>query len=239
MVQRVSVRRARIEEQRARKQILIAGAITAVVGVIFLFVIFPLMLRGVIYVAQRNAPPAEDVVPLPPQAPVIAAPPKYSNTGDLEISGYTSPNVQVKLIVNEQERASAKSNGEGTFEMELDLEEGEFTLYLFAEGDNKNTSPDSTRYQLVVDRTKPQLEVENPENGKTFSLRRDQNQTARGQLSEPGYVLINSSRIRTNSEGEFQAQIALDEGENTFTFIGEDLAGNQSSTQEVKVTYNQ
>lgn len=237
MVQRVSVRRARIEEQRARKQIVIAGLIAVVFGGLFLFVVFPLLLRGVIFIAQRNSPPAEQAKALPPQTPVIAAPDEYNNTGDLEITGFTKPDTQVTLIINEQERGVTNSDNQGAFAFNVDLDEGEYELFLFATGKDKDTSPDSQRYQVVVDRTKPTLEVTEPEDGKTYTLRREQTITVKGKLSEAGFVTINSSRVRTDSEGEFQAQVQLGDGENKFEFVGEDLAGNQSASQTRTVQY--
>lgn len=239
MVQRVSVRRARIEEQRARKQIIIASVVAVVLGGIFFLVIFPLMLRGVVFLAQQGSTPTEDVKQLPPQAPMIAAPAQYNNTGVLELSGFTSPDVQVKLIVNEQERGTERSDSNGAFELEVDLAEGEYEIYVFAEGKDKNTSPDSVRYDVIVDRTKPTLVIETPMDGAIFTLRSEQNQVFKGKLSEPGFVIINgNSRIRTNSEGEFQAPIQLPEGETTYSFVGEDLAGNQSATMERRVRFN-
>jgi hypothetical protein len=237
MVQRVSVRRAQIEEQRARKQVVIAGVVAVVFGGIFLFVIFPLMLRAVIFIAQRSSPIAQDEKKLPPQAPVIAAPDQYNSTGTLALSGFTKADTKVTLVVNEQERESTTSDGEGAFEMSVNLDDGEYELYLFATGEDKNTSPDSARYKVVVDRSKPSLTISQPDEGQTFTLRREQNITIKGNLSEAGFVTVNSSKVRTNAEGEFQTQFQLGEGDNTITFVGEDLAGNQSASQTRNVKY--
>lgn len=239
MVQRVSVRRAQIEEKRARKQVLIAGIVAVVVGSLFLFVVVPLMLRGVIFIAQRTSPITQDEEQaIPPQAPVIGAPAEYNNTGVLELAGFTRANTEVTLIVNEQERDTTRSNAEGAFSFAVNLGEGEYELYLYATGDDKNTSPDSARYNVVVDRTVPRLEVTDPVDGTVLTLRREQNITVKGTLSEVGFVMVNSSRVRTNADGEFQTQIQLGEGENTITFRGEDLAGNQSVEETRNVTWN-
>lgn len=236
-MQRVSVRRARIEEQRARKQIVIAIGATLLISVVFFFLIFPLMLRAVVYIAQQNSPNVTDVQPLPPQTPVIAAPDEYNNSGQLEISGYTAANVDVTLLANEQSKGTTTSDNDGLFKFSITLGEGDHEIYLFAADSDQNTSPDSTRYKVVVDKTAPDLTVDSPRDGTTFTLRREQNQTVRGLLSEPGFVFVNSSRIRTDSEGVFQAQIQLDEGGNDIKLVGEDLAGNQTDEIEISVRW--
>jgi len=197
------------------------------------------MLRGVIYIAQKSSPVVnQEEKAIPPQAPVIGAPAEHNNTGVLELAGFTKANTKVTLIVNEQEREVTKSDSEGAFTLAVTLEEGEYELFLFATGDDKNTSPDSARYSVVVDKTKPSLGISEPIDGSTLSLRREQNITVKGKLSEVGFVNVNSSKIRTNADGEFQTQVQLGEGENAISFLGEDLSGNQSASQTRKVTWN-
>ncbi len=237
-MQRVSVRRAKIEEQRARKMAIGATIGAVLLGGIFLIFIFPLLLRGAIYVAQQGSPVVEqEEKKLPPQTPIIAAPAEYNSTGTLEISGFTRANTQVTLMVNEQERAITESDADGEFSFSISLPDDAYEIYLFATGDDKNTSPDSQRYSITVDRVSPTLQVTEPQDGAVFTLRREQNTTVRGTLSEVGFVVVNSTRVRTNADGEFQAQIQLGEGENRLEFTGEDLAGNQSEPVVRTVRY--
>jgi hypothetical protein len=238
MAERISARRAKIQENQARKQIFWAVILTGVLGLVFLFVFIPLLFRGVILLAGRSGQPVSDPSDtIPPQVPAFPAIAPYLSNSKVEINGFTEPKATVYLILDEQEAGKTTAQDDGSFLFTTDLAEGEHTLYLYSEDASGNTSQNSPRYTTSVDKTAPTLEVSSPQNSAVFTLRREQTLDVQGKASEEGYVYVNASRIATDSEGKFVSRLQLGEGENTLTLHAEDLAGNSSPETVLSVEY--
>lgn len=232
MSQRISVRRAKIQEDKAKRQMVWAILIAFVGGLAFLFVLMPLIFRFVIGIA-RSGDPFQVIQQdeLPPQQPVLEPLPQDTKEKQLTVKGYTEPKAQVQLIVDNNEQGATTAGEDGVFQFDLSLEEGEHQIFVYAEDEAGNESVESTHYTVTIDTTIPELSVETPEDRAVFTLRREQSLPVRGKVSEEATVFVNSSRVRTDEEGNFSTTIQLGEGENKITLRAEDKAGNQ--TEEV------
>lgn len=238
MAERISARRAKIQETQAKKQIFWAMILTGVLGVVFLFVFIPLLFRGVVLLAGRSGQPVADPSDtIPPQTPAFPALASYLKDTQLEIEGFTEPNAKVFLILDELQTAETTTKDDGSFTFSTELAEGEHVLYLYSEDASGNTSQDSPKYTVTVDKTAPFMEVSSPQNNAVFTLRREQTLEITGQASEEGYVYINASRVATDDEGKFTSRFQLGEGQNTIILRAEDLAGNSSPETTLTVEY--
>lgn len=240
MARKLSTRRAKIEERRAQKQAFLAILITGVLGLLFLFVLLPLILRVAISLARNENPFQTEVSDtLPPQKPVIEPIPPYRQEKEIEVKGFTEAKAVVKLIVDGEEFGQqTASDTDGSFSFTVNLDEGEHQYWLFAEDEAGNSSGITQQYMVTIDATRPTLEVSEPQNNQTFTLPREKTITVAGKMSEKGLVFVNGSRNTTDEEGNFSTRIQLGEGENTVKFYAEDEAGNRSDEQEIKVQYN-
>ncbi|MCD8484121.1 Ig-like domain-containing protein [Candidatus Woesebacteria bacterium] len=239
MARKISTRRAKIEERQARRQAFLAIVVAVLIGLFFLFVMMPLILRAAISLARNENPFQTEVEDtLPPQKPVIQPLTEFRSEKNLEITGYTEAGAQVSLFADGNELDELTADDSGAFTFTTTLEEGEHKVWLLAEDEAGNSSGITETYSVTIDTTKPTLEITEPENNKTFTLPREKTITVAGKMSEKGRVFVNGSRNATDEEGNFSTRLQLGEGSNTIKLYAEDEAGNRSDEQEVTVEYN-
>lgn len=233
----LSTRRAQIEEQRARRNLILALIATVTLGIIFLIFVMPLLFRVVVQVAQRGNEGANTGDTIPPQRPVFQPPEEFMNSKDFSVKGFTEAGAKVELVVNGQVVATTEAGDDGSFTLNTTLDEEEHDLLVVATDAAGNTSQ-SANYQVTVDTTAPTLLIDSPENNTTFNLRSEQVVSIIGKLSEKGEVRVNGSRTTTNEDGEFTARFTLKEGDNDIVIIGIDQAGNESEPTELDIDYD-
>ncbi len=236
MAQRVSSRRAKIEQQKAQRNLLVAIFLSVVGGLAFLVFAVPLIFQFALNFARSNAPEVVSTDTIPPQKPVFQPPAEYLNEKKLVISGYTEAAAQVELIVDGQSNATTTANEEGAFTFESELSEGEHSIVVEAKDEAGNTSATS-EYLVSVDITAPTLTIDQPKPDAVFTLRSERAMKVVGRLSEAGTVYVNGAINMTDEEGAFETSLSLGEGENSITIKGEDLAGNSSEETTFKVFY--
>lgn len=238
MARKLSTRRAKIEERQARKQVFIAFLVTGVIGLVFLFVLLPLILRVAISLARNENPFQTELQDtLPPQLPVIEPIPPFRQEKNVEIKGFTEAEAIVKLVVDGKEHSQQTAGQNGSFTFSLTMDEGEHQFWLFAEDKAGNSSGITKQFVVTIDTTKPSLEVSDPQNNQVFTLPREKTMDITGKMSEKGRVFVNGNRNSTDEEGNFTTRLQLSEGENIIKLYAEDEAGNRSDEQELKVEY--
>lgn len=236
MAKRVSVRRARLEQQKAQRNLILSILLAVVIGVVFLFVAMPLIFQFAIDFARSNDTGLTFTDTIPPQRPAFQPPEEYVNKSELELSGYTEANAEVRLIISGQTFATTTADENGEFSFKENLTEGEYTLLVEAADEAGNVNA-SAEHPINVDLTKPTLSINTPEDGKVFTLRSEKVVKIEGILSEPGTVYVNGSFSLTDEEGVFTSSLSLSEGENEIKISGEDLAGNKSDEKVITVRY--
>ncbi len=238
MAKQISTRRAKIEERKARQQAFLAIVVAIVLGLLFLFILLPFVLRTAASLARDENPFQTEVEDtLPPQRPVIEPLNEFQSDPNLEVNGYTESGAIVTLVVDGNEQAPVTADDTGSFSFTVTLEEGEHEIWLFAEDEAENNSGITRVYPVTVDVTSPTLEVTEPQNNATFTLPREKTISVAGKASEKGTVFVNGSRNTTEEEGNFSTRVQLGEGDNTITLFAEDEAGNRSDEQALTVKY--
>ena len=101
--------------------------------------------------------------------------------------------------------------------------------------DNKESDPSNT-ITTILKSAPPSLNLFSPSDNQSFS--KDQNMTEVKGTTDPDVkVTVNGLWAITDSNGNFEYSLPLQNGENTIKISATDLAGNKTE-KEVKVTYS-
>jgi hypothetical protein len=233
----LSTRRAQIEEQRARRNLVLALVVTITLGILFLIFAMPLIFRVVVQFARQGGEGTSIGDTIPPQRPVFQPPAEFMNSKEFSINGFTEAKAKVDLVIDGQVVATTEAGDDGGFSLKTNLDEKQYDILVAATDEAGNMSQ-SSNYSVTVDTTKPTLLIDSPKNNTTFTLRSEQVVSIIGMLSEKGEVRVNGSRHTTNEDGEFTARFTLKEGDNDIEIIGIDQAGNQSDATVLDINYD-
>lgn len=175
---------------------------------------------------------------VPPQTPILSALPEATNSAQIEIAGYTEPNVEISVWRNGEMAASDKSDDRGSFKVDLRLIEGENRIQVKAK-DEKGNESESLVKTIVYDKSEITITVESPADGAEVFGKNSQNLTVSGKVSQPeATVTINGRFARVDGEGKFSVAIRLNEGDNDLVVRAVGKAGNAAEkTIKVKLTF--
>jgi hypothetical protein len=238
MQKRVSLRRASIQEKRAQRQGVVAIVVGIVLLLLFIFVLIPLLFDGAVRFARRGG--KGNILnsdTLPPQRPMVTPLSEHSKSTNFEVKGFTEAKAHVTLVVDGSVQSETEADNEGAFTFAFTMSEGEHEVWVVAEDEAKNMSPESERFPVKVDTTTPSLTIESPQAGAVFTLPRERVLSIKGKASEKGTVFVNGSRVTTAEDGTFSSTFTLGNGGNEITFRVEDEAGNTSDEQKISVEY--
>ncbi len=231
------MRRATIQEKKAKKQGMIAVVFGVIILLVFVFVLVPMLFDLAVRSARQGSGPTLQADTLPPQRPVMNPLPPFSKETEYELKGYTEADAQVSLVIDGVEAMVSRADDDGAFSFTFSLTEGEHDIWTVAQDEAGNVSPESERYAVTVDVTAPTVSLESPTNGQVFTLPRERVLTIKGKVSEAGIVFVRGSRVSTDSEGNFSTTMSLGEGANEITYYAQDFAENTSEEHTLTVEY--
>ncbi|MCD8510594.1 MAG: S8 family serine peptidase [Bacillus sp. (in: Bacteria)] len=166
-------------------------------------------------------------------APVITTPMDmtYTNEETIEVTGTTTADSQVN-VYNNGELAVSVDSEDKAFTATIDLTEGENIITVTAEIDQGETDP-SAPVTVILDTADPELTITSPVDG---SLTNAQVVEVTGTVTDDHLdtVTVNGNAVDVDEAGFFSKQLIVEEGENTFTVVATDLAGN-STTESVTI----
>lgn len=233
----VSSRLAKKEQKKLARQTFFFIFLAIGLVVLFLFVILP----GFIRLANEMLGTEvtfhqEDTIP--PQVPVMMAPPTAVSQSQLELTGFGEAESEMVLVVNGREITRTTADADGSFSFTFELEEGENMIAAYSIDAAGNESALSRSYQVSYYNQPPKLEVISPEPDARFETRSAQTISITGETDPGSRVFLNDRLLMTNSEGVFSGSFVLDEGENELIFRAVDRAGNESEqTFRVEFVY--
>lgn len=223
------------QQQKMIRQTLLIGL--AAVGLLVAFVIF--IVPGLVELAG-NALDAGTVVEnedqIPPQTPILSAPPAATNSAKLPVTGFGEAGAEVVLIIDGQEIGRSEIEANGQFELDVPLTEGENQVSIYSVDEAGNESRQTRSYRLVLDTEAPSLELDQPTDGDSFELRKNQTIEVRGKTEPKAKVYLNERLVYADSQGEFSARHQLSEGENKLQFRIVDEGGNVTE-KEITVQF--
>ncbi|NCN87464.1 MAG: hypothetical protein GW941_01060 [Candidatus Pacebacteria bacterium] len=226
----ISSRLAKKEHRKLAQQtaIIIFVILALILG--FLFLILPNIVRVAFNVLDGDVitNSSDDI---PPQVPILDAPVEATYSGTIKLTGYGEAKSEVILVLNGDEADKKIITDEGTFELDAELTEGENSITTYSVDEAKNESLTSKKYSITLDKELPTIQIEEPENESTITLRKNQITTIKG-LTEPNARVFISGRLSVaNSEGNFTGTYSLQEGENKILIKAIDKAGNESESE--------
>ena len=224
-------RRAKKEQQKNLRRAIFFGILTVGVLLIFLFFGLPTVARFAAFLTdlRSSSRPVEITDTTPPAPPRLDEPPEYTNDTVIEVEGNTEPGVTVTIFANGDED-EVLANKDGEFSYEWELLDGENKIYAKATDAAGNESQESRVYNVTYDNDPPELSISNPADGQTFYGTQQRQITIEGSTEEGASVTINDRVVVVDSQGEFTFATTLSDGENTFTIVAKDRAGNEEET---------
>ncbi|MBI4036709.1 hypothetical protein HY386_02440 [Candidatus Daviesbacteria bacterium] len=168
--------------------------------------------------------------------PVLNIPYEATNTGQIDIKGYATPAVDVKIYVNNKLADELRASGDGSFiSQQINLKFGLNEIYGKTADDQNHESLPSKVLKITFDDETPRLTIFEPEDGKV--IQGERKIKVSGETEPEAKVYINGTRVVVDSEGKFSSMETLSDGENTFTTKAVDAASN---TTEIirKITFN-
>ena len=157
--------------------------------------------------------------------PVLFIPYEATNTAQIDIKGYASPDTKVKIFLDNEVKEEVEVSSDGSFlvkNIELALGTNEISGKTI---DNKgNESLSGKIVKIIYDNEKPLLEITEPEDNK--EIKDNKKVKISGKTEAGSQVFVNNNQIIIDSEGKFQTELPLNDGENIFVIKAQDKASN-------------
>lgn len=107
------------------------------------------------------------------------------------------------------------------------LRDGENEIYVIANDSKGNSSDASRSFTVTVDKDAPLLIIDDPKDKQEF-FDNDNPITVKGKSEEGVDLRINGRLIMIDSDGDFEINLSLEEGDNQIEAIAIDDAGNET-----------
>ncbi|MBS4191984.1 S8 family serine peptidase [Bacillus sp. FJAT-49705] len=163
--------------------------------------------------------------------PVITTPKDeaYTNQPTFTVEGKASPTALVHLFNNGEEIAAAPTREDGTFSVNVPLQNGKNVLTATSSTDRGSTDP-SEPVKIILDQAKPELTITKPTEGFKMNQKAV---TIEGKATDPylAEVTANGQKANVAEDGSYSIDVLLNNGENKFTVTAKDRAGNETSKE--------
>lgn len=160
-------------------------------------------------------------------APIITSPTDgtYTNETTITVTGEAAPTTDVHILNNGEEVTSTPTQEDGTFSVDIELQEGENILTATASAETGTTDP-SDAVTVILDQTKPELTVDTPEDRMKTNR---ETVTVEGKADDENldWVKVNGQEASLAADGAYSKRIMLDNGENKIQVEAQDKAGNK------------
>lgn len=168
--------------------------------------------------------------------PVLNIPYEATNTATIKISGYASPNTQVKIYLDDNLSTSTQASDNGSFLTDpITLLLGANLIYGQTVSDG-TTSLASKTIKVTYSNEKPTIELLEPPDNHQITGGEKQVKVA-GKTETANSVTVNDQTVILSPEGNFTTQVPLNDGDNLISIIATNSVGNTTRVER-KVTFN-
>lgn len=230
----VPSRLAKKEQRKLVTQTAVTFALVVVLILAFLFLVLPNIVRVAFNVLDAD-PVAKSEDTIPPQVPILSAPPEATFSAQVVLSGYGEAKSEIILVLNGTNSETKTIGDDGTFSFNVTLTPGENTVTTFSRDEADNESSPSKKFVIVSDTEIPTITIESPKDGERITLRKNQIVTIKGLTEPRARVFLDSRLVLADSAGNFTGTYTLQEGDNKIKIRSIDPAGNQG---EIELTLN-
>ena len=217
--------------KRNKRNFIISLFLVLVFTYVALIWILPNFIRVLGSIKEFISPPIKKIglqdttVSLAP--PIFNIPYEATNTPQINIQGYATPDSKVKLFIDDEEKQTEKSSSDGSFTFQnIQLNLGVNNIYGKTLDEKGKMSLPSKTIKVIFDNEKPFLEVSDPQDGKT--IQGERKIKIAGKTEPKSQIYINGNQIIVDSEGNFSSERTLNDGENIFTIKAIDSSSNFS-----------
>lgn len=176
-----------------------------------------------------GGPGAKSPDTTPPSSPTINQPTSPTRTTPITVSGTAEANSRVQVFVNGVAQGSTSTDASEKFCIDnVNLDEGDNTITAKAIDAAGNVSEESLPVTVVLDTVPPSAPTLNPLKSITNKTPITVSGTAEPNTTIEIFVNDISRTTLSTAVGDFDLEIALDEGVNTITSTSTDTAGNKS-----------
>ncbi|MEO8581039.1 MAG: Ig-like domain-containing protein [Patescibacteria group bacterium] len=196
---------------------------------VFIFFFFPLLIRFAGNLSNLAVFPQTDTIP--PSVPTFAAPVEATQESSITLSGFGEPKSKVILVKNGSEAGNVVVGDSGEFNLEVNLDEGENKIAAYSVDLAKNESSMGKQYTVKFDQTPPEIDWQSPEENKVVKNLREQSVEVKGKVNESAKVYLNDQFISNSSDGSFDTQFMLKQGDNILTLKAVDVAQNETQVE--------
>lgn len=230
-----SRRSAKRLASKSRRNFIITLVIIAVIAYSTLTWILPSFIGGLGFIKDIASPSKKVATETSKNAnlapPVLNIPFEATNTAQINIGGYATPDTKVKLYLDDGAGQTVDVSSDGSFIFEnISLSLGTNNIYGTAvDSDSKESLPSKT-IKVIFDNEKPALSISEPEDNKKIQGG-DKKVKVSGK-TDPGIkVFVNGSQLIVDSSGNFSTDQPLNDGDNIITIRAVDSASNSTELQ--------
>lgn len=229
MRSRYQYRSARRLQNKSKRNFLINVIIIIALLYTTFFWILPSLINGLGFIKNFTNPSqkivTEDPITLAP--PVFNIPYEATNTAQIEIPGYATPNSKVELFLDDGEKGTIEVGDDGSFIFrDINLNFGTNNIYGKTVDEKGIESLPSKTLIIIFDNEKPPLDVSEPEDGKKVQGERKIKFAGKTEIGAKVY--INGNQIIVDKDGNFSSDQSLNDGDNNYTVRASDSALNFS-----------
>lgn len=162
--------------------------------------------------------------------PVLNIPYEATNTSQININGFSTPNSKVNLYIDDSFKQTEDVSVEGRLLFEnIDLSLGINNIFGKTLDEKGDESLPSKTIKIIFDNEKPALEISGPQDG--IQVQGERKVSVEGTSEPDAKVYINGSQIIVDKDGRFKAELSLNDGENIFLIKAVDKASNETETE--------
>ena len=205
--------------QRSKRNFIISLFLIMVFSYLALIWILPNFIGAIgsvknfIHPTEKKVNPENLTTTIAP--PVLNIPYEATNTAQINIQGYSSPNLKVKLFIDDEEIQTIDVSDDGSFTFQnIDLRIGTNNIYGKTLNEDKESLPSKT-LKIIFDNEKPSLDISEPEDGKKAQGERKIKFAGKTEIGAKVY--INGNQIIVDKDGNFSSDQSLNDGDNDFT----------------------
>lgn len=197
--------------------------------------ILPFLINGLGFI-KSIVKPSQKILSQPKELlgtlapPVLNIPYEATNTAQINIRGYATPNSKVKIYIDDEPKQTVSVLDDGSFAIEnVILNLGANNIYGKTISEQDKESLPSKTIRIIYDNEKPILEIFEPEDGKNIEGG-DKKVKVRGKSEPQAKVFINDALVVVSPDGTFNMDYPLNEGDNIITIKSVDRANNSTET---------
>ncbi len=235
----IKPRSLRHSESKAKKRLLFNLGIIIVLIYVFFNWGLPFIIGSLSFLNKpKSAVVTEDTkIDEAIAPPVLFIPFEATNSASIPISGYSTKLSKIEVYIDEELKAQTTTDAEGKFTTNpVQLNIGSNNIYALTINDSDKKSLPSKNIKVYYSNEKPTLEVTEPGDGAEIKGG-DKKVKVAGKTDPNNSITVNGATVIVNSEGNFQTQININDGDNLIAIVASTNFGTTNQTERrVKYT---